>query len=481
MSGTVRSRKREAPQAQDPIPEDKKVKVETVLDQQPLLQHSDRFNVFKQLPINADVRNKNPVIIGPTETGNPVVFVVDQTPDFIDLSTAKVTFRVKVLHGDNSVIAHGEHWYPVNNIGCSVFSQVKCIMNNETLSLSAEQTGHLAYMQRMVFEDKNNADNLTVEGFVKDTPFRLNDVAVLNKGAVERRKWFMAGNEPWPRPEAPAENYTGTPHFEVPLYNLSDFFACPRYLVPGESLQLTFHKAPDAHFFTGDATFNALNPKFEIVDMRLHFTYLDVAPSILEGISSQLWDNNKVAIYPIKTHLIQTYLIPAGTQSWEKWNLFQNNTPNVVLFAMVTSANFNGLLTRNAYDYQLFGLRNVKLTQGAREIVGPRLEWDHLDDCVALYNTLFDVLGQSHSAHNKLIQRKEFRGGFGIFGWNLNPDGTFLPWQEVTAINTGRSGINLSLNFAAPLTANIQLLCLGQFENDVNIDGGRNVTQKQLF
>lgn len=264
----------------------------------------------------------------------------------------------------------------------------------------------------------------------------------------------------------------------LPLHDVVDFANNPRFLILGLRMNLSCPKQDDK-FFIVSAADNTV--QFKIQDLQLHLDFIQAIPSKMQKITDVLFSNNKAAIYPQLTRVVRNYTIPTGRRKFTQERLFENNVPNILLYGLMKATAFNGAHNENPFEFITSGLSSVRLLHGQREISEPRIYADSQGDYAELVWQLMRATEQGSTSNNRIINRDNFRSGFAISGFNLNPSGRFRPWEETSGINTGAAGLSLELEFSADTSQDLKLIVVGVFENNVFIDGGRNVTIENQF
>lgn len=479
--------KRRAPEAQPSEPPAAVDKVEEEIEAIPHVERDHRFDVFEGLPLVADVQRRTKNLYHPiTQTTTNFVFEIPPTDVFTNVGSAKLKYKVMVQATPGAVEgpAHNADWGIVNFISNAIWKLVRLECNGETLTTTSEDMSYAAYMSTVVFEDKGSIANRKQNGFFLDTPFQHAALAGENAGNTKRKQLFQHPDEPWPRTGIPITGeggdraFSGRPELVTDLHDLVDFMNNPRFLIPGVKMNLTCIKKDDNFVLRGT---DASRWVFTIQDIRLEVEYLQAIPSKMQNITNVLFENDKAARYPISSRVTRSFIIPAQRSAFEMYNLFENNVPNVLMFGLVNTNAKTGGRTLNPFQFDTYGLTSLLVKRGTEEVAGPRKYFNSQGDYAEAVEMMLEAVGASKTSNEKIINRENFRGGYAIFAVCLNPDGIFKPWRETTGINTGAAGVYLSLTFQRPLPHNVSLVCVGFFENQVLIDGGRNVTLENQF
>lgn len=475
--------KRKAPEAQaEPLPKDVDT-IENEIEKIPHVEHDPRFNVFESLPLSADIQRRATSVFPPvTNTGSTFVIEMPPSNAYSDVNNARLVTQVKVLAraGNVAGIADDAAWGIINDIGNSLWKTIKVDMNGQTITNTSEAGAIAQYMCSLVFEDTSSIEIRKQNGFYLDTPYQIDTVADdSNKGNYSRRALFQNPADAWPRTGATdgARAFTGVATIITPLADRVDFCNNPAFLIPGVKLTLTLNKENDAKLMMGD---NASTWVIQIQTVRLEIEHFEAVPSKMQDITNVLFSNNKATTYNMISKVPRQYIVQAGRKEWEMWNVIENNVPDFLLLGMTTTTSQQGQRDQSPYNFQTFNLSSAYLKKGTEEIL-PRVYFNHQGDYAEGVEMLHKALGVKASSNNKIINREKFRGGYAIFVWNLNPDGKYQPWKEVSGNNTGAQGVYIHLQFAQNLGANTTITIVGLFENKLMIDGGRNVVLETQF
>ena len=74
------------------------------------------------------------------------------------------------------------------------------------------------------------------------------------------------------------------------------------------------------------------------------------------------------AIYTLTRTPTYARIIPNGVLNHTETDLFNGLIPQCIIFGMVRSDAYNGSLTRNSFNFQLFDLNAVRVTVNGEEI-----------------------------------------------------------------------------------------------------------------
>lgn len=152
-------------------------------------------------------------------------------------------------------------------------------------------------------------------------------------------------------------------------------------------------------------------------------------------------------------------------------DLFNGLVSQFIIFGMVRNDAFNGSLTRNPFNFHLFGLHAIRLTASREETPYSALDvigGKKIDG----YNTLFSGSGDINCGHGLDIDREDWENGYGLFRFDSTPAGSRHPNYLVPRRS---DNVNWYLNFHTPTPAVINLIVYVGLQNQLEIDRNRRV------
>ena len=138
---------------------------------------------------------------------------------------------------------------------------------------------------------------------------------------------------------------------------------------------------------------------------------------------------------------------------------------------MVRNDAYNGHLTRNPFNFQLFDLQGVRLIVNGEEMPYSALKLTG-GKKIDGYNTLFSGSGDMNCGHGLDIDRLDWENGYGLLRFDLTPAGSGHPDHLIPH----RSGnVNLYLKFGTQTETVLNLIVYAEFQNQLEIDRNRRV------
>ena len=335
---------------------------------------------------------------------DPIEFTIPKGTSFIDLSKTQLFLTVKILNVDDTPIAV-ETVGLINNPLHSIIKQFSIRLNGTLITEQSDTYAYRAYIETLLNYDDSQKDTfLTSALYYKDTagnmdepdPAQATDNKI-NHGLKKRASYTAA---------SATLGLIGTP--------FCDIFHTDRFLVPDVEVKIKLNLHSSDFMLMSVAG----TEKVEIIKARLKVRHVNVTPSVALQLSKS------VAKYPLRsvsTHL-KTLTTGVLTESFD--NIFNSGiVPERLIIGFVSNKAYNGDYKLNPFNFGHFALKTIKLTVNNAEI--PEMEIDLADpgERVKGYNTLFAGNGTMHRGHGNSITRPDWERGYGLFIYDLTPDG----------------------------------------------------------
>lgn len=472
--------KRRAPEAQLPTPASEQTTIDNERKNvKEKIEPDERFDVFDNLPLTTNVEdNKWVKYLPTTRTDNEVHFSIPVSRVFACVNNIKLQWKCRVRADANSDAgpAFDADWGIIDDPATTMWKQAKVSVSGQTLTATNQNLAYGKIMKTYAMDNLENLGSRNQGGLTLDSAFYKQLRNNANSDMQRRKRLFQHPGDPWPRtgtpPAADKRPFNGTPTFFTDLEKAVDFFNNPKLVIPGVEIEMVLYKQDDAFVLMGP---DGAEYTTEVLEPTLWIQYIKAIPSKSVQLQTTLFENNDAAKYAIQSTMIRTFTLPGGVNFWRRGQIFENNTPNVVLLAMVDSTARSGAYKENPFDFKTYGLTDILVTKGVEE-AAPRLYCDPEGDYAEAVEQLYRATGHDRMLHGtRIINRDNFRGGYAIFGYCLTPDGEYKPWSVKEGINTGGQGVGVEIRFSQNLPHNVDLIAVGLVDNNVFIDGGRNV------
>ena len=445
--------------------------------------------LFQSPPVDTSVEKSKWEIYRPTNaTMNPLQISVDRTRSWIDLSMIQFEYDVEFLKGDNVLVTNADKVFPINNTGHSLIKQFELKINGESVGETSESYHIKAYITRLYNHSKEEKEcQLTQEGWATDTPglfdskdpipspqldptinqaniqaamILLYDGRWRNHGAHKRHKWCCQGRK---------VKFIITP--------IIDVCQSEKYLVPGCLLDFKIRWNEPKLVLMTEGTVAA--PTFRIVadSPRMHIRHVEAEKDLHLFNESNMLTNKYMAIYPCMTTRIVTMTIPNGRRQSKFNNVFQGYRPNYLIMGFQRGDAFTGSYDRNPFNFCDMGLSMIRLTCNGDEIPYERMYLSSHERLEG-YSTIQGFTGKMMESGSVGLSRDDYKDGNYLLLYNLNPDGR----QNIGYDYSKNLGIiNIDMDFSQETANNTTIVCYGEFENKMVIDGNKNISMMYAY
>ncbi|NNK28385.1 MAG: hypothetical protein HKP06_09110 [Flavobacteriaceae bacterium] len=347
---------------------------------------------------------------------------------------------------------------PCNNLLASLFRNVELCINGQLLTRSTREYPYREYIKRITQYDTPTGASIkgvdTMSGFLMDEAGKFDDDTA--PPVVERKTWIA-----------------GSKTCELRGRPCLDFFDNDRCLLPGSDIQLKFYLNDPAFYLLYKKDENPPGYKIILNAAELIVRRITIADSFLNEINSKI--KSADAIYPITRRETVAISIPKGSTSFIKENLFRGQLAVRYFFALIDAKAYTGDYTKSPYNFQHFNLREIGLFENGQSVGNNQPLKCDFGEGNKIYNVYYNLLESIGAIGERAlacpIGLNEFKNGCTLFCFTRSPDlchgETHLPY------NVGN--LTLQLTFDNALTTDIIVLCLGEFDNTVRINGEKNI------
>lgn len=352
---------------------------------------------------------------------------------FLDMEHIFLDLEVTITNGNGNLVwptneAERDRVTFVNNILHSLFSNCEVSFNNELIYSSNGHYAHKSMIETELSHTKGTQDTLLYcQGYTfEDTP-----------GDIESDS-FNSREERTQR--------SRTLHLYGRL--AADVFRCPNLLLPNTSVRINLVKSGSNFVLLTTQENKNFRVKFQRAS--LHARLMTVTDAVDRGISNAL--SKAPARYVFPEQRTKTFIIPPNQNQFIRENVFNNEPIRRIVLAMNTNEAFSGTLKTNPYNYQKFGLRELRIFRGGK----PFLMVNTTNDVRTYFNTLssldFDQDGPSISLQN--YQSHYYL----VFDMTSTQEAN----QDVLFPECIGSGIRIELYFDKNLDNSVELMVMGE-------------------
>ena len=335
---------------------------------------------------------------------DPIEFTIPKGTSFIDLSKTQLFLTMKITQADGTDIDVGTVGL-INNPLHSIIKQFSIRLNGTLITEQSDTYAYRAYIETLLNYDDSAKDTfLTSALYYKDTSGNMDEpnpaqatAGKTNKGLAQRASYTAT---------SATLGLIGTP--------FCDIFHTDRFLVPDVEvkIKLNLHSS-DFMLMSVVGT-----EKVEIIKARLKVRHVNVTPSVALQLSKSV---SKYPLRSVSTHL-KTLATGVLTESFD--NIFNSGiVPERLIIGFISNKAYNGDYKLNPFNFGHFALKTIKLTVNNAEIPEMAIDLSDPGERVKGYNTLFAGNGTMHRGHGNSITRPDWEKGYGLFIYDLTPDG----------------------------------------------------------
>jgi hypothetical protein len=287
---------------------------------------------------------------------------------FLDMQNIFLDLTIKIVQGVNGgnleyVVNDADHQDEVqfvNNILHSLFSNCDVSFNNELVYSSNGHYAHKAMIDTEISHTGGSKDTiLRCQGYT----YEPHPETLTSPVFMERKNQTKESNE-------------------LHLFGrLSvDIFNCDRLLLPNTDIRIKLIKSAPNFCLISSQEVKGFKIKFQRAS--LHVRQMIVTPSVHRAITGALEKAPARYIYPeMRT---KTFIIPGGQNQFIRENVFNSEPIRRLVLVMNKNADFSGTMATNPYNYQKFGLREVRISRGGQPFTSMNTE----NNVRAYFNTL---------------------------------------------------------------------------------------------
>ena len=368
-------------------------------------------------------------------SGGPIEFhVPGSTEDYIDVNDIYLYVRYKIVNAaDGSAIGAGKK-VGVNNLAiATLFQDVALTLGEVQIEGGQQNYPYLAYFPTLMqMHPAAQRSHMQIHGWLKDEAGKFDDEA--NTGFTARRAWVNNSK--------PHEVYGS-------LY--LDFTRQSRYLISQTDMRLRLVPQKPEFALNSYETGGAYRIVFQEVILDVRRLLLN--PSVINGHAVGLRDKN--AVYPINHSKLINFTIPKGQKSYIKDRLFPQQSPKLLLVAMVENEAFNGAYTKSPFNFQHFNLSELALYRQGESIPGRPFSPDFDSGLYTRsYVNTMQTFNYFNADDTNGLTYREFGNGYTVYAFDLTPDNNVsAPYRHAIQSNNLRLALTFDKNL--PTTINV--------------------------
>lgn len=422
---------------------------------------TDAMDLFAPVPREVTSVNGYVIAYFPKSPGPVGPFEFDIKTfagQYIQLPQTRLYARLRVIQRNNNNLLPNADVSLVNLILSSMFTCVSISLNGvhvnglqntysnyrsyvETL-LSYGRTAYKSHLASAIYvmDKAGEFDSVTNPRIVHDA----DDIGE-NSGYVFRQR-SIVGSRP----------------FEVMIPVPCDFFQINRHFPPGASIGVKFQRNAEQAFELLSAGGHF---KVDVMSIKLYVKYISVLPEVVE-IQRNKW-KTKNMILPFKKTEIVIEPLHAGIRSHSVRSVFSGTLPKSLIIGMVRSDAFDGVISRNPYNFQHFNMSSMSISINGVIQPSDPYELDFPAGLnVRLFRDFYDAIGVSHDDCGSMINLPQFGAGSTLMAFDLSPD-RCNGYHNHNPV-TGK--IDITINFNRPLDVEVSMLMFATFSAVLELD-----------
>ena len=396
----------------------------------------------------------------PTELNFTIRAAGDKS--LIDLSRSQLYVKAKITNKDGTALSNNTTVAPVNNFLHSMFEDCSTFLNDVEVTNANKLYPYSSYFLDL-FETTSEAKEsyMSAQLWYKNGAFNSMD-PTQNPGFKDRAAKF-----------GPNEcSMIGKLH--------SELFNQDRYLINGVEVKVKLTLGKPGFFLMSsakkdDKTTPVDNDtyKIKITDAKMYVPYVHLTEKAKEEIDEEL--KEKPAVYPIQR--IVTKVIPVNAQMEEHTleNISKGQLPNKIVVGLVQTKAKQQDITQSPFFFGTYKVKKIELNvdgmpYSKRALTPDPDKWGY----AKTFMNIFESLNYTEEgANTPVISTDDFRAGYAIYPFNLNPGCASDP-----GVLKKNGNVSIFLEFEETVTTwDLQLLVMCINDNCVKIGTDRNFTK----
>ena len=387
-------------------------------------------------------------------TSGPIEFFIVANEDYLDLNDTLLYITVRVLKDRTGApVAAADSVALINMPLYSLFSDVEVYLNDTKCDPGDGMYAYNALFSNMLSYSSLTLNNQLISaGYAKDEAGKLDDKD--NTGFQKRKSWN-----------------NGATFFGRLLCNV---FQQERYMLDGVNVRIRLMRQKPEFAIMAFNADPKIQPVFEIIDARLSVRRVQVADYVRQEHEKALSSMNALYTFPLK--VFNTFTIPKDDRGVIKENLFNGNIPKFLMVAMVSGDAFNGLYTKNPFNFVHNNVTKIGLYKNNEPVPFLPYEPDFEGNLfLREYMSIYMGCGMVGKDENLSFTYEDYPKGYTFFVFNLTPDLSLINCKPEKA------NLTLKMKFAKTLPEPTTIILYGLFDGLVQIDKNRIVYNTTIF
>jgi hypothetical protein len=249
----------------------------------------------------------------------------------------------------------------------------------------------------------------------------------------------------------------------------ADLFMQERFLINQCDLRIELYRNSDRFCLQKFIAADGEQYYLDIKNMSLFMKKVEVADSISLAIENMLQTTS--VKYPVRRCQVTCMHITENRRSTPLNSLFSGPLPRRLVVGLVGSGAVRGDYSFSPFNFNDFGISEIKVTSGSVTIPTTPYKLDFEDNkFLRTYIQMYEGLGIGNDNKGNCISLNKFKTCCAIFVFELGPDGTDNTYWEL--VKEGTTTLQMDFDKAIP-AGGIEAIIYAEFDSLVMIDKHR--------
>ncbi|XP_067122532.1 uncharacterized protein F54H12.2-like [Centruroides vittatus] len=413
------------------------------------------LDLFSTVSTQLAIDNTTEVIVHPVATISdsraPIEFYISGSGEnYIDLHSIYLHVQAKIIKNDGTDVSAEEKVAPVNYFLNSLFSQCSVFLNDKQI-ISQTNYCYRSILEALLFYSKDAQETfLTSALFYKDTAQYMDSLDDNNEGLAKR---FNIAKQ------SKLIDLIGRLHIDLSNQ--------PKLLINNVDLRIKLERSKDD--FALMSTSN--NYKIIIKNASLKINKVDVSSSVQIGIEKAL--QTGIIKMPFRRTDVKVFTLSSGIQSTNISNAVIGQLPYRMTIGLVSNTAFNGNVKYNPFNFKNYNLNYICLLKDNQMFPPQPYSPNYGGDAYGRnFISLFEDIGCINHHKYTNISYKEYKDGYTLYSFDLTQDRAAS--ESHKSINQ-IGNISIEFKFATALLETVNVICLLEYNNTLEIDASRTV------
>lgn len=399
----------------------------------------------------------------PKDDETALEFRIDKTDAFVDLNNTFLQLEMQILKADGTELRTKidkdgkviEQYIvaPVNNIGYALFESVDLYLSDQKITANDSAYPWWTYIYQLLYCGEATKKTMLLSNYWhEDTggafdTIDIKDATLVNEGFKQRYSAFN-------------DSAKKTVYTQVFLNKRFD-----KLLPPQLEVGLRFQRTPVNLALMGDPK---TQYKIKIWDAKLYVGRVKLYDSSLRNYERLL--GSKGFEYNLNSNHTRIKTVSKGDQNVE-WLPFSGVLPKRIYFWQISHESYNAQIDKNLYNFQSFQLNRFQVFKNGLSLpLSVGFNNVQADDYLKLY---YNTIKAINSPTTFDIGKTDFVFGYLIICVDLTNDGNASAQDYSNPAETG--SLRIAIDYKNPLPGSVSLFCMGEFDEQLKIDGKRQI------